>query len=175
MKLKRLEDLGACQEALAWLATQRTAREAWANCARSDWMLWLIAHSKKPLTRREAVSLACDFAERVLRFIPAEENRPAKAIAIARLWLEGKATRDECYATAAAYHAAAAAYRAAAHAHAAADAAAHAHAAAADAAAAYHAAAAAANAAAAAAADADAECKAQADIIRRMFPTSPKF
>jgi len=38
----QLEELGACKEAINWAATQPDAQTAWNNCARSDWMHWLI-------------------------------------------------------------------------------------------------------------------------------------
>ena len=37
--LTRLE---ACSEAQTWAATQPDPQTAWANCKRSDWMLWLL-------------------------------------------------------------------------------------------------------------------------------------
>lgn len=49
------------------------------------------------------VSLACDFAERVLKYIPTGETRPAECIKITRLWLEDKATLVEVQTASAAW------------------------------------------------------------------------
>ena len=73
--------------------------------------------------RKFIAGLACDFAERTLKFVPAGEDRPAMAIATTRAWVRGEATLDEvksaanadaaAYAARAAYAADAAAYAAA--------------------------------------------------------------
>jgi len=39
--------------------------------------------------------LACDFAERALRFIPPPETRPAAAIAAKRAWVRGEITDEQ--------------------------------------------------------------------------------
>lgn len=39
--------------------------------------------------------LACDFAERALRFVPEGEDRPRQAIEVARRYARGEATREE--------------------------------------------------------------------------------
>jgi len=96
-------------------------------------MLWLAANAG--VDRKLLVAAACLCAETALTFVPAGEERPARAIATARAWVRGEASISEVRnAVDAAY----AAHAAAAHA---------AHAAAADAA--YAAAAAAATATAA--------------------------
>ena len=40
-----LERLGACDEAREWVG-DRTLNQAWAECVRPDWMLWLHARSE---------------------------------------------------------------------------------------------------------------------------------
>ena len=42
---KLLIRLGACGEAREWVGA-RTLEQAWAECERPDWMLWLHARSK---------------------------------------------------------------------------------------------------------------------------------
>ena len=42
---KLLIRLGACEEAREWVGA-RTLEQAWAECVRPDWMLWLHARSK---------------------------------------------------------------------------------------------------------------------------------
>jgi len=146
--LKRLRALGACGEAVAWLVStdHATLQSAWDACERPDWMLWLL--HKLGADRKLMVSLACDCAETALpiwlRKYP-DDDRPANAIRVARLWVGGEATIEQVReARRAAYaYADAAAYADA-------DAAAYAYAA----------------AAAAAAADADADAYAYADAAR---------
>jgi len=47
---------------------------------------------------RMIVALACDFAERALPMVPADEDRPRLAIETTRRWLRGEATLDEVHA-----------------------------------------------------------------------------
>jgi len=136
----QLVAIAACRDAVEWVGT-RPIEQAWAECERGDWMLWL--SGKINIDRKLIVLAACACAEPALAFVPAGEDRPRRAIEVARAWCADAATLDDVRAAAAA---AAAAY-AAAYAANAADAA---YAAAAAAAAAYAAAAAAAAADAAA-------------------------
>ena len=158
----QLVAIAACRDAVEWVGT-RPIEQAWAECERGDWMLWL--SGKINIDRKLIVLAACACAEPALAFVPAGEDRPRRAIEVARAWCADAATLDDVRAAAAA---AAAAY-AAAYAANAADAA-YAAAAAADAAAAAYAAAYAAAAAAAYAAyAADAERKWQANEIRKII------
>ena len=180
--IDRLNELGACSEAIEWC---RGREAAWDACERGDWMLWLCGRLAGPPgsdSRKPLVLAACECARLSLHLVPAGEDRPRRAIETAEAWCRGEATLDQVRraATAAATAAGWAAGWAAA------DAAA---AAAADAA--YAAAAAAADwapdAAAAAAADAAAAAVAAfvadaafastlkqcADIVRRHYPTCP--
>ena len=176
-----LKDMHACEEAIKWVGN-KTAKQSWKTCPRPDWMLWLLTKQlgkKGWPTRKQLVAAACDCAETVLHFVPAKEKRPAKALAITRKWLAGKATLKQVREAAdAAFAAAFATAYVADAAYAAASAADAAYAAdAADAAtAAAAAAAAAAYAADAAAYAAGAQTKANkqmADIIRKRIPTVP--
>jgi hypothetical protein len=152
-----LAEMGACREAVAWVGT-RTLTEAWAQCERADWMLWLAA---KVLDRKLLVLAACACARTALVHVPPGEDRPLRAIETAERWARGEATEEEVGVAVddayAAYAAAAAAY-AAAHA--------------ADAAYAAYAAYAAAHAAYAAAyaATRAASLRSQADLVRREIP-----
>ncbi len=118
-----LRRLGACQEARAW-ARGKTLAEAWGQCERGDWMLWLAA---RRAPRRLVVLAACACARTALVYAPAVEERPRRAIEIAERWARGDAvTPAECRAAYfaayfAAYAADVAAYAAAAAAAAAAD------------------------------------------------------
>ena len=97
-QLKRLlTELGASQEAVQW-AEGKNLRDAWNTCERPDWMLSLcdrMAGRRGWPTREQVVLAACDCAERALRFVPPDEDRPRKAIETVRKWAEGRATLDE--------------------------------------------------------------------------------
>jgi len=41
MKTSKLEKLNACREAIEWVKTQKSPTDAWQNCERGDWMLWI--------------------------------------------------------------------------------------------------------------------------------------
>ena len=94
-----LAKLGACRDA-RHVADGRSLENVWTTCERGDWLLWLAA--KLDIDRKLMVTAACDCAEQALRFVPAGEERPAEAIRIARLWVEGNATIEEVIAAAAA-------------------------------------------------------------------------
>jgi hypothetical protein len=108
-----LAEMGACREAVAWVGT-RTLTEAWAQCERADWMLWLAA---KVLDRKLLVLAACACARTALVHVPPGEDRPLRAIETAERWARGEATEEEVGVAVddayAAYAAAAAAYAAA--------------------------------------------------------------
>jgi hypothetical protein len=169
--VKWLNSLHACGEAVEWAREQKSPAQAWRDCQRGDWMLWLVGKlsgKSGSAKRRPLVLAACECARLVLNYVPKGEDRPRRAIETAERWARGKATIEEVHAAAAAYayaaaaDAAAAAAAAAAYATAAADAAA--------AAAAY------ATAAADAAADA-ARSKTLAlcaDIVRKHYPKPPR-
>jgi hypothetical protein len=165
---------GACLDARIWAKTQPDLETAWRECKRSDWMLWLLAWTTLSQDDSRLRLMACDFAEAVLIYVPAGEDRPRRAIECARRFAAGDATRAEMDA---AGDAACAARDATRDAWAAACAARDAAGAAAGAAArdaARDAAGAAARAAAGAAAW-DAARDAQSDIIRRYFPECPEI
>jgi hypothetical protein len=86
---KKLEDFGACGEAIRWAATQPDPRTAWTNCRRADWMLWIAA---KLLPRPLVVQAACDCAETALDFIKDGGTLTTAifALHIAREWAEGR-------------------------------------------------------------------------------------
>jgi len=111
----QLVAIRACSDAVEWVGT-RTIEQAWAECERGDWMLWLAG--RIDIDRKLLVSAACACAEPALAFVRAGEDRPRLAIEVARAWCVGTATLDDVRAAdaaadAAAYAAYAAAYAAA--------------------------------------------------------------
>ena len=98
-----LASVGACPDAKVW-AAQRSAREAWAECERADWLLWWAATAE--IDRKLLVRAACACARLALRFVPAVEVRPLRAIETAEAWCDGHATIAEVNAARAAARAA---------------------------------------------------------------------
>jgi len=90
-----LSHLGACTDARIWAKTQPDLETAWRECKRSDWMLWLIARTTLSQDDSRLRFMACDFAEAVLIYVPAGEDRPRRAIECARRFAAGDATRAE--------------------------------------------------------------------------------
>jgi len=187
--VEKLENMGACREAVEWAREFRSMMEAWRACERGDWMLWYIGRlSGKPesVSRRRLVLCSCKCARLGLPYVPQGEKRPLVAIQTAERWAHGeggvsledvRAAADAAAYAASAASAADAAYAAAS----AADAAAYAASAASAAAYAAYAAASAAYAAANAAAYAAyaaarlrvlSEC---ADLVREAYPTPPRM
>jgi hypothetical protein len=171
-----LRTIGACDEAREWADSYTSAKKAWNECERGDWMLWLLGKlSGEPESskRKKLVLCACECAELALPYT--KDKRVKKCIDTTRAWANGKSTIEEVIearfaadaatdaaASAAAAYAANAAASAAAYASAAASAAAYA----------------AANASAAASAAAYASARTKtlkqcADIVRKHYPKTP--
>jgi len=62
----KLIRMNACRAAVDWIGG-RTIEQAWQECRRSEWMVWLLEHIAPDDHRRRLA--AADFAERVLRLI----------------------------------------------------------------------------------------------------------
>jgi len=130
--IKTLKEMGACGNALAWCKGYESLAEAWADCQRGDWMLWLLGKlSDKPesVSHKKLVLVACQCARLALPYAKEGELRPLRAIEVTEAWARGEKgirredVRSAADAADAAYAAAASTYSAAAYA---ADAAAHA-------------------------------------------------
>jgi hypothetical protein len=125
----RLIELHACSSSIRWLDEEGicSIEEAWSKCPRGDWLLWLAARIGLDEDRHKTiVKIATEIARQVLKYIPAEEERPRKAIEAAEKWLDGKEKEKENVINAAAAAYSASAYAAHAAASAAANAAAYA-------------------------------------------------
>jgi hypothetical protein len=87
----------ACESGYQWAAREcSNIREVLAT-AKPDWAIWTYLR-QGILTEREQREFALDCAERALPHFAAwapNDNRPAEAIRIKRLHLEGKATDAE--------------------------------------------------------------------------------
>ena len=95
----KLKKMGACEAAVGWCG-DRTAAQAYTDCERAEWMLWVA--TRIDIDRKLLVLAACACAETALKYVPAGEDRPRKAIETARAWCAGKATLDDVVATSAA-------------------------------------------------------------------------
>ena len=114
----RIRYLSPCDEAVRWLAKQKTPTQAWLDCKRGDWMLWIIGtQAGPPLSdaRRTLVLCACECAWLSLKYFEdlyPNDTRPRRAIETAEKWAKSGA-RAATHAAAAAAAAAHAAIRAA--------------------------------------------------------------
>ena len=114
MQTTKLEKINACCEAREWVATQKNYKEAWQNCERGDWMLWLAKRLDVDDRKLTLAKFKC--ANQVRHLM--KDSRSIAALDAAERYGNGEINRDELNtATAAAYAAyaaAAAAYAAAA-------------------------------------------------------------
>ena len=90
-----LEKRNACEEAVAYMRSQPTRRQAWGRCKRGDWMSWWLERALvvprrrgNPLHRR-LVAMSCEFSRRSLR--NAGKYRPAldAALTTVERWAAG--------------------------------------------------------------------------------------
>ncbi len=102
METNKLEKLNACEEAIIWLKSQKYASEAWQNCERGDWMLWLAKRlnvDDKKLTMAKAMC-----AKQVEHLM--KDQRSKDALQACFDYANGKITRKELNDTAIAAYAA---------------------------------------------------------------------
>lgn len=176
--IKKLEQMNACDESIAWLEEKNfeSLQSAWDVCERGDWMLWLIGRTinRTDETQLRKITLAKARCAKLVVHLMKDE-RSKNAVVVAERFGLGNATRQELDAAAAAAAASSAyAYAYAAYA------AAYADAAAADAASAYAYADAAyayaaAYAAAAYAAAKNKTLKQCAGIVREIYQSAPEL
>ena len=125
--IKILKRLNACSEAVEDIAKYETAQEAWDDCNRGDWMLWLVGKlSGKPWSdsRKKLTLATCECARLAWDKMPKTSRR---CIELFERWARGekisKSQLKAAYAAAAYAADTAAAYAAYANAYAAATAA----------------------------------------------------
>ena len=114
MKTTKLLKISACMNARAWVATQKNYKEAWQNCERGDWMLWL--GKKLNVDDRKLTMAKAMCAKQVEHLMKDQRSRDALQACID--YFNGLISREQltAYADAAADAAAAAAADAAAYA-----------------------------------------------------------
>jgi len=88
---------GACSDGLAWARAEGVTsdQEAWARLQRPDWLLWLAVHRGIKLDEGKLRHFSCDCAEQALALVPQPDQRSLEAIAVARLFADGKASQEE--------------------------------------------------------------------------------
>lgn len=87
-----LARLHACRAAQEW-AAGKTPEQAWNECPRGDWMLWLAG--MLDIDRKVLVRATCACARLALPHVPAGETRPLKALETAEAWTRGEATLED--------------------------------------------------------------------------------
>jgi len=94
---QQLIKLNVCQDAIDWVE-DRTIQQAWNDCRRGNWMLWLLEEMKEEegwLDEKEIMLLGCWCSRRALKYMPEGETRSLKAIEAKEAWARGEITREE--------------------------------------------------------------------------------
>jgi hypothetical protein len=86
-----LTKLNACSDAKAW-AAGKTLEQAWQECQRPDWMLWLLGQSA--VNKKVIVTIAVEFAEQCVSNASAYPA-VAQCIAVVKRFLNGEAGPEE--------------------------------------------------------------------------------
>lgn len=91
---RKLDPMGACDDAVVWARTQPSFAAAWKECQRGDYMLWLLGRLvvvPSILTHRRVVNAAASCARVVLpiwkKTYP-NDDRPRLAILAAEQWAQ---------------------------------------------------------------------------------------
>ena len=122
METTELEKTGACKEAIFYVRTQKNYEEAWYNCSRGDWMLWVA--DKLQINKRLLTLAKGKCAATVLHLMQDKRSKDAiqAAIDYGNGLISDEELKNAVAAAHAAYHAAYVAYAYTAAADAAADA-----------------------------------------------------
>jgi hypothetical protein len=96
--LHMIRNDNASSETCEWVTSHGgNSAELWRDCARGDWMAWIIAKEgiNIGITRQQLVIALCDCAEVSLKYYEArypDEHRLENALVTVCLWAHGKAT-----------------------------------------------------------------------------------
>ena len=88
--LLKLKELNACREAIQYVSGCKTADEAWENCERGDWMLWLAGSlSGKPWSKKRKILVlaSCECARLAWDKMPTKSK---DCILLFENWAEGE-------------------------------------------------------------------------------------
>ena len=110
METTKLEKTGACKEAIFYVRTQKNYEEAWNNCPRGDWMLWIA--DKLQINKRLLTLAKGKCAATVLHLMQDERSKDAVQAAIdyGNGLISDEELKNAVAAARAAYHAAYVAY-----------------------------------------------------------------
>jgi len=86
-----LNELGACEDAMEWLFSQTTLEEAWENCTRGDWLLWLVA--ALDVNERKLLLVKGLVARQVIHLM--NDKRSIAAVRAALDYGKGRIGKDE--------------------------------------------------------------------------------
>ena len=86
-----MHKIKACSEAIEWVATQKNYIEAWQNCERGDWMLWL---AKKLSVDDRKFTLAKFKCANQVRHLM-KDQRSINALDAAEKYGNGEINREE--------------------------------------------------------------------------------
>jgi len=96
--VKKIAHLKPCQEAAEWLAQQQSFTQAWRDCQRGDWMLWLLVRTMtsppRSPDRRTIVACALDCVQLSCPHIPVIIQ---KDVHIIRDWVQGAQQTEEIF------------------------------------------------------------------------------
>jgi hypothetical protein len=98
--IELLENLEACDEVVEWANGYESLEQAWNECKRSDWMLWL-DREMDLFTDKERRLMACQFVRKtpigdgktVWDLLTDERSR--NAVIVAERFANGEATEEE--------------------------------------------------------------------------------
>ena len=90
----------ACDDGKAFALKHRTMQQVWTNCQRSDWMLWILEHTK-PMPDKMSRLFACwcvrntpmKYGRTTWDLLTDERSR--NAVVVAEAFAAGKATKAE--------------------------------------------------------------------------------
>ena len=92
-----IEKFNACKESIVFRKNYPDFKSAWENCPRGDWMLWIAKKLNVDLLKLTTAKALCANTVRNLM----KDERSTKAIDVAILFGQGKASREELDAAAA--------------------------------------------------------------------------
>jgi hypothetical protein len=107
----KLKELDACDEAIEWAKDYDNLQQAWDNCQRGDWMIWLI-NKMEWSNDKDLRLMAVAFARQVQHLM--NDQRSINALDVAERYANGEANIEELTEARAAARAAKAAASAAA-------------------------------------------------------------
>ena len=89
--MELLNKLNACQDAKLW-ASGKTLSQAWQECQRADWMLWLLGRSS--INKKTIAAIAVEIAEACAHNAK-DYPAVAQCIAVVKRFLAGEATQEK--------------------------------------------------------------------------------